>query len=471
MKRIENDPEGWTPPLTRRAEAAARAEASKLPTFGEYADQWIATRKNKGGKPLAARTREHYHSLLTHYVAPTFGALPLDTITPGMVNVWYDTLKVKRKRKTDTGETTKAHAYSFGRAVMNTATSAHGPLVGRVNPFAVRGGGSSPSTKRSELATSAQMEVILDTIRPQWRLLVLLGLWTGLRYGEIVELRRWDIDLDAGLIRVRRAVSRSRSEGVKAKGPKSEAGNRDMHIPAVVLEDLRKHLHGNVTGREGLLFPGTNGGHLAPSTFYGKVSCSTCKLIPSTCKRAQKDGKHTKHTFAPREKGWYAARQAAGCPSLHFHDLRATGATLMAQQGATDAEVQKFLGDSTPQAAQPLGRQWRVLSRKPKRVREKFQLLEVRCRACGDVVLEVLDLDPCPDVATRGQDREGLGPFTPGVPRLAKGWRLAALDMSPDRRLRTATIYRAMCRCRSERHIGLDWILNQLEEGVQHATR
>ena len=39
-------------------------------------------------------------------------------------------------------------------------------------------------------------------------------------------------------------------------------------------------------------------------------------------------------------------------PTLHFHDLRATGATLMAQLGATEAEIQAFLGDSTPAAAQ-----------------------------------------------------------------------------------------------------------------------
>jgi integrase len=59
-----------------------------------------------------------------------------------------------------------------------------------------------------------------------------------------------------------------------------------------------------------------------------------------------------KHKFVPRETGWYAARTAAGHPTLHFHDLRATGATLLAQQGATEAEIQAFLGDSTPQAAQ-----------------------------------------------------------------------------------------------------------------------
>jgi len=340
----------WTSPQARRA-ASVAAEASRLPTFDEYAVQWV-TEGRVGGKPLAARTRDHYLSLLAHYLSPAFGRLPLDEITPAAVNVWHDSMKVSRGRKGDTGETTRAHAYSFGRAVMNTATSAHGPLVGKVNPFAVRGGGSTPSRKRTELATSEQVEVMLETIRPEWRALVLLGLWTGLRFSEIAELRRSDIDLKAQVIRVRRSVSRSRSQGVHTKGPKSEAGNRDMHIPGAIMDDLQAHLRTYVTGRDGLLFPGRGGQHLAPSTFYGKVTCETCRLVPSTCKRAQKDGKNTKHEFIPRENGWYAARQAAGHPSLHFHDLRATGATLMAQAGATEAEIQAFLGDSTPQAAQ-----------------------------------------------------------------------------------------------------------------------
>lgn len=336
----------WTPPAERNA---ARLEAPM--TFGEYARRWIKERRIKG-KPLAARTQDHYLDLLETYLLPTFGDLRLDEITPESVNIWFDAFTIKRNRKGHTGETTRAHTYSFARGVMNTAVSAHGPLVGKVNPFAVRGGGSSPSKKRTELATSEQVDVMLETIRPEWRLIILLGLWTGLRFSEIAELRRSDIDLKVGVICVRRSVSRSRTAGVHAKDPKSDAGKRDMHIPDVIADDLRKHLHTRVTGRDGLLFTGSQGQHLAPSTFYGKVTCAKCKLAPKTCQRAQRDGKTTAHDFSPRERGWYAARQAAGCPELHFHDLRATGATLMAQLGATEAEIQAFLGDSTPQAAQ-----------------------------------------------------------------------------------------------------------------------
>lgn len=345
----------WQSPDEQRETKVAEAraiEAAQAPTFEEYARQWVETRKGRNGRPLAPRTKDHYLALLDAYLVPVFGPMRLDAIEPAQVNIWFDAFTITRTRKGHTGETTRAHTYAFARSVMNTATGAHGPIVGKVNPFAVRGGGSSPSTKRTELATSEQVETILETIRPEWRLIVLLGLWTGLRYSEIAELRRSDIDLEKRLIYVRRSVSRSKGSGVHAKGPKSEAGNRDMHLPDVVFEPLKQHLRSRVTGRDGLLFAGANGQHLAPSTFYGKLTCQTCKKAHDVCEREQRKRNASPHTFEPRENGWYSARYVAGCPELHFHDLRATGATLMAQLGATEAEIQAFLGDSTPQAAQ-----------------------------------------------------------------------------------------------------------------------
>jgi integrase len=318
----------WTPPAARKAARSAGHGASGLPTFDAYARTWITERRVKG-RPLAARTRDHYTDLLERYLSPAIGHLPIDQVTAELVSGWYDSFAPARRRKGKgagaVGETTKAHTYSFGRAVMNTAVSAHGPLVGRVNPFAIRGGGSSPSKRREELATAAEVQKMMLVIRPEWRALLQLGLWTGLRFGEIAGLRRRDVDLPRNVVRVKRSIARTKSEGVIEKGTKSEAGERDQRIPANLVPVLREHLRKHV-GRSpnALLFPSATGQHLAPSTFYGKSGGT----------------------------GWYAAREAAGHPTLHFHDLRATGATLFAQQGATEAEIMAWLGDSTPQAAQ-----------------------------------------------------------------------------------------------------------------------
>lgn len=313
--RRSEDPENWQAPKARVEAARKAAEAARRPTFAAYAESYLRARKVRG-RPLAASTIEGYRRLLRGYINPAFGDLELDAITPSLVNHWYDTLPADREK-------TRREAYTLARAVMTVATSAHGPMVGQTNPFAIRGGGSGTSPKREQIATASEVAVIVEHIRPEWRAMVLLALWCGMRYGELTELRRSDVDLDKQVIRIRRAVARAGPGAKVVKGPKSAAGVRDQRIPAHIVADLKRHLRTYVTGRDGLLFPGAHGQHLHPARFQGKST----------------------------HRGWYGARKAAGRDDLRFHDLRATGATLLAQQGANIGEIQAFLGDSTPTAA------------------------------------------------------------------------------------------------------------------------
>lgn len=151
-------------------------------------------------------------------------------------------------------------------------------------------------------------------------LMVLMAAWCALRYGELTELRRGDIDTRNGVIRVRRAVVSTKG-GFVVKAPKSSAGNRDVHIPPHLLPAVRTHLlEHTAPGPDGLLFPAAGDPlqHLRQSTFI---------------------------------KSYYPAREAAGRPDLRFHDLRHTGAVLAAQAGGTLAELMARLGHSTPAAA------------------------------------------------------------------------------------------------------------------------
>jgi integrase len=160
------------------------------------------------------------------------------------------------------------------------------------------------------------------------RLMVLLAAWCALRFGELAELRRSDVLTRHGIIRVRRGVVRADGETL-VKSPKSHAGSRDVALPPHLLPLVREHILQHAQpGANGLMFPARDGGHLAPSTLYGREGV----------------GKRKGH-------GFYAARQAAGRPDLRFHDLRHTGATLAAVSGATLAELMNRLGHSTPAAA------------------------------------------------------------------------------------------------------------------------
>ncbi|WP_460793324.1 tyrosine-type recombinase/integrase [Nocardioides pacificus] len=314
----------WTPPAIRHARASV-----KPVTLGEYAPGWLAGRKVKG-QPLADRTRDHYQDLLDRLILPTFGSVYLKDISPEAVADWYDTAAADRP-------TYQAHGYSLLRAIMRTAadpTKNKGMPLIPFNPCGISGGGSAGSKRKIRPATVAETITIAQHMPEKHRLMVLLADGCALRFGELAELRRMDVDVKNAVIHVRRGVVRSKSAGVVAKAPKSEAGIRDVPIPPDILDAVIEHKkHHAAPGLQGLMFPGANGGHLSPSAFYGKVSKK---------RRGKPD---------TRGWGWYEARRLAGREDLRFHDLRHGALTEAARHGATLAELMALGGHSTSAAA------------------------------------------------------------------------------------------------------------------------
>jgi integrase len=295
----------WTPPKRRRAdaEAALAAEAARIVTFRTYADTWL---KHRTLKP---RTREHYAALLKNQLNPTFGDLPVESINPFTVKAWYAEMDTRTP-------SLRAHAYGLLRTILGDTV--RDGLVPS-NPCHIRGAGATKRVHKIKPASVAELGTIVGAMPERYRLMVLLAGWCGLRFGELTELRRQDIDVKEGLIRVRRGVVRVGGEFVVGP-PKSDAGVRDVAIPPHLLPVVREHLASTITGgRDGLLFPASDGvTHMAPATLY---------------------------------KVFYPARAKAGRPDLRFHDLRHTGAVLAASTGATLAELMGRLGHSTPGAA------------------------------------------------------------------------------------------------------------------------
>ncbi len=304
----EIDAEGWLAAQRRLIErdewrAPARGTSTKPLTLAEYATGWLSRRD------LKPRTAEHYCQLLDQLIAPTLGERPLKALTASEVAAWYAGLPRDRP-------TLRAHAYSLLRTIYRAATDED--LVA-VNPCRVRGGGTTRRKVQIRPASLAELEALAAAMPARLRLAVLLAAWCGLRFGELAELRRQDLDLTNQVVHVRRGVTFT-AEGAHVGTPKSEAGKRDVAIPPHLLPAIREHLARHVDpARAALLFPAADGiGHLRPSTLY---------------------------------RSYYPARKAAGRPDLRFHDLRHTGAVLAASTGASLAELMARLGHSTAGAA------------------------------------------------------------------------------------------------------------------------
>lgn len=279
-------------------------QARKAPmTFGQYAETWLAERD------LKPRTRALYRSLLDRNILPTFKADPLTMITVGDVKKWHTALG-----KT-TGPTSRAHSYGLLKTILNTAISEELLIA---NPCRIRGAGVVKRAGATEPATLDELATIVAAMPDRYQSMTLLAAWCGLRFGELIELRRKDIDTKTGVIRVRRGAVRVNGEMVVGT-PKSHAGIRDVAVPPHLMPALKAHLKNHAQwGKDGLLFPAVHGGHLGTNTLW---------------------------------KLFARARKEAGRDDLRWHDLRHTGAVLAAQTGATLAELMSRLGHSTPGAA------------------------------------------------------------------------------------------------------------------------
>jgi integrase len=186
------------------------------------------------------------------------------------------------------------------------------------NPCHIRGAGNSTRVHKIKPATLDELEALVGAMPERYKVMTLLASWCGLRFGELAELRRSDVNTKTGVLHVRRGVVRANGQAI-VKKPKSNASVRDVAVPPHLLPMLKAHLLQHAApGKDGLLFPAAGGGHLATSTLYGV---------------------------------FYRAREAAGRPDLRWHDLRHTGAVLAASTGATLAELMGRLGHSTPGAA------------------------------------------------------------------------------------------------------------------------
>jgi integrase len=283
--------------------------AQKL-TLKDYADTWLTQRT------LKIRTRIHYRQLLDGHILPVLGDTPLAKITPDNVRAWYAATLTDKPSQ-------RAHSYGLLRNILGTAVTDQKITF---NPCTIRGAGAAKRVIKIRPASVAELTKLVDAMEPaRYKSMILLAAWCALRFGELTELRRGDIDLDDAVIRVRRGVVRvgkkyrTPATAFIVGTPKSNAGVRDVAIPPHILPALRGHLADHTKpGAQSLLFPAHNGGHLHPATL---------------------------------EPHFFKAREAAGRPDLRFHDLRHSGAVLAALTGATLAELMGRLGHSTAHTA------------------------------------------------------------------------------------------------------------------------
>ena len=194
--------------------------------FGDYAQEWLAQRTD-----LRPRSRDQYASLIANHLGPAFGDMELARVNAGQVRSWY----ALTSARTPAAATS---AYRLLWAIFNTAVTDQ--MVART-PCRIRGAGADRSKER-QIPTVAEVEALMRAMPAKLRAAVVLAAWGTLRRGEVLGLRRDDLDVAAGTVPVERSLGERRNGAVIVGPPKSGAGVRTVHMPPSAMQVLQEHL-------------------------------------------------------------------------------------------------------------------------------------------------------------------------------------------------------------------------------------
>ncbi len=287
----------------RRGERVAPARL----TFAEAVERWRPTLAG-----LRPRTRDAYESSLRVHLLPRFGRMRLADITEDHVAEFIDSLR----RQDYAGWTIRARLVVLGR-VFSFAVRR-----GFVNVNPVKGleRGERPTVGRAEMRILDRDEIakVLEAADADRRGLLATATFTGLRLGELLGLTWADVDLDAGVVRVRRQLDRETGERVEAK---TRQAVRDVILIPALGRILREHRLASPHAAEGdSVFASGRGGGLDQTVARSALS--------RALRAAGLDGDDK--------------------PKLRFHDLRHTFASLLVAQGGNVVFVARQLGHASP---------------------------------------------------------------------------------------------------------------------------
>jgi integrase len=287
--------------------------------------QWEAAYDPAAKTGISPKTAERYRELVANQIVPHLGANPVQKLRPLDIEAWQTTLRTKGRKGGAGGVSTRTikHAHRILSHALDDAVK--NDLVSK-NVAKIEG---APKVDDTEVPVVPKERVgeLIDGLRGRAMYArAITALFTGLRRGELLAPPWSDVDLDAKVWRVRVALEETKEHGLQIKAPKTKAGKRDVSLPEIVVEALRKHRREQLELRmalgmgkmpdDALVFPAPlKGGHQSPRAF---------------------------------SKEWARLAKSIGFEGISFHALRHTHASQLIDSGIDIVTISKRLGHAKP---------------------------------------------------------------------------------------------------------------------------
>jgi len=272
--------------------------AGKLP-FGEWSTESYAARVD-----LRESSRQRDEGYLRLHVLPYFEAIPLARIERRAVQEWVTKLSDKGLAPATVRTCHRLLSGMLAEAV-EARLIGQSPCRGVKLPRIERG--------QQRFLTSLEVERLSDAIGAHYAPLIYSAAYLGLRWGELVGLKRERLNLLKRQVSVVGTLEEVSGALRYVEETKTNASRRLVSVPSFLCDIVAAHLEGN-SGE--FVFTSPTGDLLRRSNFRRRA-------------------------FKP------ALDRAELDPAFRFHDLRHTCAALMIEQGAHPKEIQARLGHAS----------------------------------------------------------------------------------------------------------------------------
>jgi len=236
----------WQRAEARMAEGRMGNPSRGRQRFRTYVEEeWLPNHQ------MEARTRENYTYYLDLHILPWFGSMRMIEVMPADVREWVTHLQ---------NENVSAHVIRYCKTILGAIfTTALNDVV-HLHP--VRGVKSPPIAKKSRsIVTPEQFDKLyLALPAGTMKLLAETDIESGLRWGELIELRPHDIDFGTGVLTVSRVVvelsPRFHPTGGRflVKDYPKDQEHRRLKLSAQIIAKIGAHVLEHGLGDDDLLF-------------------------------------------------------------------------------------------------------------------------------------------------------------------------------------------------------------------------
>ena len=288
-------------------------------TVRQFTDRWLDHMATLGRDE---RTLERYRELLELHALPTIGGLQVRALQPLHLSDLYARLLTQGRRDGKPGGLKPRTVGHLHRALHRMLKQAVRWRLIALNPASDL---ELPAVADAPMVTLThqQARTLLAVARPRrWlHVLILLGVATGARLGELLALQWSDVDLDTATVRIGRS-RRIVNGRMQVKGPKTQAGYRTVLVGPITIAELRRVRAEQVQQR------------LAPGRRYHTAEALVI------CKP---DGRPYRPDSASTMFRAFVDR--LGLPkTVHVHTLRHSAASFLAAAGVPASDIAAQLG-------------------------------------------------------------------------------------------------------------------------------